>query len=85
MSCVTTARVYLQLFRLFEVLVGLLVDGLDVVEQREVLVLLLDEDRHQPVQVVDVGHRLELLECLLVPLCRWSFIAIPVVFYFEIS
>lgn len=49
-------------------LVGLLVDGLNVVEERKVLVLLLHEDRNESVQVVDVGHRFHLLERLLVPL-----------------
>lgn len=49
-------------------LVGLLVDGLNVVEERKVLVLLLHEHCHESVQVVDVGHRFNLLERFLVPL-----------------
>lgn len=59
---------YLQLLRFLEVLIGLLVNGLYVIEQREVLVFLLDEHGHQSVQVIDVGNSLELLERLLVPL-----------------
>lgn len=64
----TTERGHLQLLRLLEVVIRLLVDRLDVVEEREVLVLLLHEDGHESIEVVDVGHRLELLESILVPL-----------------